>query len=107
MHPPPQVDVQHLDQLLPPFGVVLATDAVEQLWDTDIRPHDRIQHPFDAQVGDAFETFGERVPSADGDGPCWAEPFAGEEAEEGGFAGAVGADEEGAGRCGEGEGERC
>lgn len=49
--------------------------------------------------------FFERVEAGDGDGACGGEALAREEAEEGCFAGAVGADEEGAGAGWEGEGD--
>jgi len=62
--------------------------------DIDVGADDGVEHPFEAEIGDAFKGGAEGVDAADGDGRCGCEALAGEEAQEGGFAGAIGADEE-------------
>lgn len=89
MHAPAEVDVENGDEFVLAGRVVSAPDRVEQGGDVDVGADDGVEHPFEAEVGDAFEAFFEGVDAGDGDGGGWGEPFAGEEAEERGFAGAV------------------
>lgn len=62
--------------------------------DIDVGADDGVEDPFEAEIGDAFEGGAEGVDAADGDGRCGCEALAGEQAQEGSFAGAVGTDEE-------------
>ena len=90
VHAPAQVDVEDGDEFGLARGVVPAADRVEQRGHVDVGAHDRVEHPFQAEVGDALEAFLEGVDAGDRDGTGGGEAFAGEEAEERGFAGAVG-----------------
>lgn len=68
---------------------MVASYGLEQLVDSNVGAHDRVKYPFETEIGDAFGVLFERVQAADLDGAAWGEAFAGEEAEEGGFARAV------------------
>lgn len=90
VHAPRQVDVKDVDELVAAFRVVLSADGVEQCDHVDVGADDGVQDPFQAEVGYAFEAVLERVDAGDRDGVRGGHAFTGEEAEEGGFAGAVG-----------------
>jgi hypothetical protein len=90
VHPPAEVDVEDADEFSPTFGIVLPADGVEEGGDVDVGADDGVEHPFEAEVGDAFEAFFEGVDARDGDGGGGGEAFAREEAEESRFAGAIG-----------------
>lgn len=90
MHAPPQVDVEDVHELGAAVGEGAAADAVEQGGHVDVGAHDGVEDPFETQVGDALEAGGEGVDAGDGDGVGGGEAFAAQEAEERGFAGAVG-----------------
>ena len=105
MHAPLQVNVQHRDQLIAPLRVRVAADGAQQLPHADVGAHDGVQDPFEPEVGHAREVLFEGVEAGDGDGVGGGEALAGEEAEEGGFAGAVGAYEEGAAGGGQVQGD--
>ncbi|KUI62595.1 hypothetical protein VP1G_11410 [Cytospora mali] len=94
-HAPAGIDVQHVDQLVPAVRVGVAADGAQQLHDADVRPHDGVEHPLEAEVRDALEAVLERVRARDGDGARGRQPLACQEAQERGLARAVGADEEG------------
>lgn len=95
-HAPGRVDVQHVHELVAARGVGIAADGAQELVDANVGAHDGVEDPLEPQVGDALEAVLEGVDARDGDGVGGREALAGEEAEEGGFAGAVGADEAGA-----------
>ena len=90
MHAPADVDVEDADELVAAGGVVRPADGVQEGRHVDVGPHDGVEGPFQAEVGHPFETGGEGVDAADGDRGGGREPLAGEEAQEGGFAGTVG-----------------
>lgn len=90
MEAPGQVDVEDLDELVAAGVVVVAADGGEERGDGDVAADDGVEDPFGAEVGDAFEGGGEGVDVGDFDRGAGGHALAGEEAEEGGFAGAVG-----------------
>ena len=69
---------------------MVPTDGGQERGHVNVRAHDGIEHPFETEVGYAFEAVLEGVDACDGDGRGWGETFAGEEAEQGRFARAVG-----------------
>lgn len=90
VHAPARVNVQEGDELVAPRGEGVAANGGEQRGDVDVGAHDGVEDPFGAEVRDAFEARGEGVDAGDKDGAAGAEALAGEQAEEGGLAGAVG-----------------
>ena len=90
VHAPAQVDIEDGDQLVLPARVVLPADRVEQGGHVDVAAHDRVQHPFQPEVGHPFEPFLEGVDAADAHGAGRGEPLAGEEPEQRRLARAVG-----------------
>lgn len=46
VHPPVDVDVQDVDQLVSACGVRIAADTGEKLVHVDVVAHDRVQDPF-------------------------------------------------------------
>jgi len=90
VHAPPQVDVEDTDELVAAVGVVRAADGGEESGHVDVGAYDGVEDPFDAEVGHAGEGVGEGVEGGDGYGGRGGHAAAGEEAEEGCFAGAVG-----------------
>ena len=69
----------------------------------DVGTDDGVEDPLETKVGDAYEGGAEGVDATDGDGGRGCEALAGEEAQQGGFARAVRADEERAAAGWEGE----
>ena len=94
VHAPAQVDVEDADELVAAARVVGAADGGEQRRHVDVGPHDRVEDPFKAEVGDAFERGAERVDAADRDRRRGREPLARQEPQERRLAGAICADEE-------------
>lgn len=94
VHAPGGVDVEQGDELVAALGEGVAADGAQQLRDADVAADNGVEHPLEAEVGDALEGVLEGVDAADGDGVGGREPLAGEEAEERRLARAVGADEE-------------
>lgn len=90
MHAPAHVDVQDTQERVAPGRVGVAADAGEEGGDGDVGPDVGVQDPFAAQVGYSGEVVGEGVQGQDGDCVARGKALAGEEAEEGCFAGAVG-----------------
>lgn len=76
VHAPAQVDVEDGDELVAARGVVVAADRREQRRHVHVRPHDRVQHPLEAEVGHALERGGEGVDARDGDGRGGCEALA-------------------------------
>ena len=89
MHAPADVDVEDPDELVAPGGVMRAADGVKEGGDVDVGADDGVEDPFEAKVRYPFEAGGEGVDARDGDRGGGREALAGEEAEEGSFAGAV------------------
>lgn len=85
-----------MHQLVATFRVGVAADGAQELVDADVGAHDGVEDPLEPEVGDALEPVLEGVDARDGDGVGGREALAGEQAQERGFAGAVGADEAGA-----------
>jgi hypothetical protein len=86
---PAQVDVEDVYEFVAALRVVVAADGFEQFGHGDVAAHDRVQDPFEAQVGYSFEAGGEGVPAADVDRAGGRHAFAAQEAEEGCFARAI------------------
>lgn len=104
-HAPARVDVEHADQLVAAGRVRVATDAAQQLDDANVGPHDGIEHPLQPQVRHALEAVLEGVQLGHGDGARGRKALAREQAQEGGLARAVGADEQGAAARGHRQGD--
>ncbi|PHH70956.1 hypothetical protein CDD80_5627 [Ophiocordyceps camponoti-rufipedis] len=78
MHPPPSIDIQQRNKIIPPLRKRIAPHGAEQMRDWDIvPPHHRVEHPFETEVGDALERDGEGVQTAHGYGSSGCEPLAG------------------------------
>jgi hypothetical protein len=54
MQMPRWIYVQNSDELISSLRVMVATHAPEQLRNSDISPHDRIKHPLEPKICDAF-----------------------------------------------------
>lgn len=89
MHPPLEIDIQDIHQLVSSVRVVVTAHGGEEGRYIDVGPDDRVENPFETKVGYAFETFLERVDARNRDSSGRCETFAREESEEGRFAGAV------------------
>ena len=90
MHPPAHINVQQVDQFISPLGVGVSADGREQRGDGDVRADNGVEDPFQPEVGYSSEVVREGVEGTNCDCGRWGQPFAAEEAEEGGFAGTVG-----------------
>ena len=90
MHAPRGIDVEDVQELVAPSGVVVAADGGEEFRDGDVCADDRVEDPLEAEIGSCRRGGGEGVEAADGDGVGRGEASAGEEAEESRFACAVG-----------------
>jgi hypothetical protein len=90
VHAPAQVDIKDAYELVAALRVVVAADGGQQRGHVDICAHDRVEHPFETEVGYAFEAHLEGVDACDGDGAGGGHALAGEEAEERRFSCAVG-----------------
>ncbi len=90
MHAPSQINVQCPHKLIATVRVVVSTHRRQKRRDIDVGTHDRIEHPFEAEVRDALEAVFEGIDAGNGDCACRGETLAGKQAKEGRFAGAVG-----------------
>ena len=90
MHAPAYINVKDPHQFIPSLGVVIPPHRREQRGNVDIGTHDRVEHPFEAEIGDSFETIFERVDAGDADRIGGRKALAREKAKKGGFAGPVG-----------------
>jgi len=90
VHAPICVDVEDVDEFVATLRVVVTADGGEEGWDGNVGADDRIQDPFYAEIGDAFEGVGERVQAGDCDGVGGGHAFAREETEECCFTCSVG-----------------
>ena len=84
---------------------MVPADRLEEFANSNVVSHNGVEDPFETEVGDAFKTVFEGIDAANGNGVGGRETLAGEEAEEGGFAGAVGSDKKGTGCWWEVEGD--
>ena len=90
MHAPCEIDVKHLNKLIPSLRVVLAANGVEEGNDVDIGANDGVQDPLEAEVSDALETLLERVDACNGDGVGRGHALTGEQAQKSRLTGAIG-----------------
>lgn len=90
VHPPSRIDVEDVHELVAARGVVVAADGGEEGGHVDVGAHNRVEHPFQAEVGHTLKAVFEGVDAGDGDGGSGGKALAGEEAEERCFAGTVG-----------------
>ena len=79
VHTPPEIDVENLNEFVPPIWVVVATYGAEERGHVDVGADDRVENPFETEVGYPLEAFFEGIYAADGDGGGGGETFAREE----------------------------
>ncbi|KAK0330186.1 hypothetical protein LTR94_033821, partial [Friedmanniomyces endolithicus] len=77
VQPPTQIHIQNPDQFVPAARVVVPAYTAQELRDRDVRAHDGVQHPFEAEVGYPGDLGGEGVDAAEGYGGGRGHAFAG------------------------------
>lgn len=90
MHSPSEVNVEDVDEFISTVGVVFSADGIEEDGDGNVGADDGVQDPFQAQIGNAFETGRKRVDAGNCDGLGGSETLSGEKPEQGGFACSIG-----------------
>lgn len=76
MHMPIQIDIQQIQQPVPPFLMPVPTHRVQKALDDDIPPDDAVQRPFGAEESDARRGRPENVPAKHPRVRPWGQTFA-------------------------------